>query len=122
PLNENLFKSPNSVIKPWRTVICAQQWQTSAYYYNKQAMKTLPFAAQTAENLLKHYVTMTKKATPGKNTALERKNDVNKVYISDIHAKDYGEKMVVTAFVYDAADAANEAKRESPEKKQAQTG
>ncbi|KXL49043.1 hypothetical protein M433DRAFT_152021, partial [Acidomyces richmondensis BFW] len=116
----SLFKPPASVIKPWRALAGAHEWQTSAYHYNKQTLKTLPVAAQTTDRLLRDYATMIRAQTPkdpdgesGSSAArssaiLSRRRSASRMYISASAAKDFGDHVEVTAFVYDAAAAEKE--------------
>ncbi|KAI7152278.1 hypothetical protein KC324_g14882, partial [Hortaea werneckii] len=49
PFPPGLFKAPASIIKPWKAITGAQEWQTSTYHYNRQTLKTLPAASRTTD-------------------------------------------------------------------------
>lgn len=124
-----LTRSPNSRIRPpihdvelatrlgtrySRPVVGGLEWQTSTYHYNKQTAKTLPVLAQTTNKLLEAYAQIRPMlldrsgkpvSTPGMSVA-ERRKSPDKMYVSSTSVRDYGSKVVIDAFVYDAADAA----------------
>lgn len=116
PFPPGLFKPAASIIKPWKAVVGAQEWQTSTYHYNKQTQKTLPTAAVTADKLLRDYTTMiegrgglSSAASSTARTAIAaRRKSAEKVYVSGTTAKDYGDKIVVNAFLFDGIEAAKE--------------
>ncbi|KAI6812141.1 hypothetical protein KC340_g13541 [Hortaea werneckii] len=118
PFPPGLFKAPASIIKPWKAITGAQEWQTSTYHYNRQTLKTLPAASQTTDKLLRDYATMVKSSSPGSassaasssaRTAIAaRRKSSEKMYVSGSTARDYGDRVVVNAFMFDAAEAAQE--------------
>jgi len=119
PFPQGLFKPPAAIIKPWKAVVGAQEWQTSAYHYNKQTQKTLPVAATTADKLLRDYATMIKSRGTGPSqssaasstarTAIAaRRKSAEKMYVSGTTTKDYGDKIVINAFMFDGIEAAKE--------------
>jgi hypothetical protein len=136
PFPPGLFRPPHSIIKPWRAVAGAQEWQTSAYHYNKNTIKSLPTASVTASNLLKQYATMIKQ--PGvteqsfrlngpetykgepKSWATSKRRSEEVVYVSGARVKDFGDRMEVRAFVYDGLEAAKEERERERLKRQAE--
>ncbi|KAI7479073.1 hypothetical protein KC357_g4246 [Hortaea werneckii] len=114
PFPPGLFKAPASIIKPWKAITGAQEWQTSAYHYNRQTLKTLPAASQTTDKLLRDYATMVKSNNPGLSSAASssartaiaaRRKSSEKMYVSGSTARDFGDRVVVNAFMYDEAEA-----------------
>lgn len=91
------------------------EWQTSTYCWNSQNLKTLPVAATNVEKLIEGYVTMKKVNNEGKDvrairTALAaRRKSADKVYVSKPKMKDFGDRIELTAFVFDGKEAAREA-------------
>ncbi|KAK4550817.1 hypothetical protein LTR36_000397 [Oleoguttula mirabilis] len=117
PFPPGLFKPAASIIKPWKAVVGAQEWQSSAYHYNKQTIKTLPTASVTADKLLQDYSTMIKSRGPSLSSAASstartaiavRRKSAEKMYVSGTTAKDYGDKIVINAFMFDGIEAAQE--------------
>lgn len=117
PFPQGLFKPAASIIKPWKAVVGAQEWQSSAYHYNKQTIKTFPTASVTADRLLRDYSTMIKSRGPSLSSAASstarnaiaiRRKSAEKMYVSGTTVKDYGDKIVINAFMYDGDEAARE--------------
>ena len=127
PFPDGLFKPPHSIIKPWKCVTGAQEWQTSTYHYNKQSQKTLPVATETADKLLRDYSTMIKSrglastgaSSTARNAMAARRRDPEKMYVSKPSVKDYGDKIVVKAYMFDAAGLAFEERKERMEMRRA---
>ncbi|KAI7347344.1 hypothetical protein KC320_g7324 [Hortaea werneckii] len=103
-----------SIIKPWKAITGAQEWQTSAYHYNPQTLKTLPAASRTTDKLLRDYATMVKSSNPGLSSAASssartaiaaRRKSSEKMYVSGSTARDFGDRVVVNAFMFDEAEA-----------------
>ncbi|KAI6829234.1 hypothetical protein KC332_g7382 [Hortaea werneckii] len=114
PFPPGLFKAPASIIKPWKVITGAQEWQTSAYHYNQQTLKTLPAASRTTDKLLRDYATMVKSSNPGLSSAASssartaiaaRRKSSEKMYVSGSTARDFGDRVVVNAFMFDEAEA-----------------
>lgn len=112
-----LTPSQASIIKPWKAITGAQEWQTSAYHYNQQTLKTLPAASRTTDKLLRDYATMVKSHNPGLSSAASssartaiaaRRKSSEKMYVSGSTARDYGDRVVVNAFMFDEAEAVRE--------------
>jgi hypothetical protein len=94
----------------------AQEWQTGTYHFNKAHGKTLPVAAQRTDELLTNWMTQQKKRAGAESSTLynqllrnaiaaqRRKTDA--LLVSKSSAKDYGDRVEVTAFVYDGVEAA----------------
>ncbi|KAK5108833.1 hypothetical protein LTR62_007807 [Meristemomyces frigidus] len=117
PTNQlSLFKPPTSIIKPWKLIPSAREWQTSTYHYNKATQKTLPTTTATASKLLTDYATMIKSrglgstgsSSTARSAVAARRRNFEKTYVSEVGVKDYGDRVVVTGFVYDAAEAEKE--------------
>lgn len=100
----------------------AQEWQTGTYYFNKAHSKTIPVAAQHTDTLLSQWATQQKRRNVADDAAykLQLRNSIaaqrrktDRMFISKSTAKDFGDKVVVSAFVYDgeAAAAQEEARR-----------
>lgn len=79
----------------------------------------MPTAAVTSDKLLRDYATMVKSKNPGLSSAASsaartaitaRRKSSEKMYVSGTTAKDYGDRVVVNAFMFDAVEAANEEK------------
>ncbi|KAK5131333.1 hypothetical protein LTR08_000999 [Meristemomyces frigidus] len=137
PFPAALFKPAASIIKPWKAIAGAREWQTSAYHYNKQTIKTLPTAAVTADKLLQDYSTMTRPGRGGplassassstaRSAIAIRRKSAEKMYVSGTTAKDFGDRIVIKAYVFDGVEAArdeiqkrSEARKASGEKQQA---
>jgi len=78
------------------------EWQTSTYCYNKAGNKYAPTQLNNINKLLRTYVSIkpqNKKGSEGANRYVPE--DMNRVFISAPKAKDYGNKVVVNAYVYD---------------------
>lgn len=81
-------------------------------------MKTLPVAATNVEKLIEGYVTMKEVNNEGKDiravrTALAaRRKSADKVYVSKPRMKDFGDRIELTAFVFDGRQAAREAEEQ----------
>lgn len=107
-----------------RPVLGAQEWQTSAYHYNKATLKTLPAASQATDKLLTAYVALQKSGDqPSSRTAVAmRKKSSEKVYVSHSQAKDYGDRIVIDAFIYDEAGAQREANQKGSEERDSKGG
>lgn len=86
-----------------RPVPGAQEWRTSTYSYNKATVKTLPTAAQTADNLLEYYSVLENTGgRPSSRTALAaRRKTSEKRYVSQAGIKDFGDKIRIDAYMYD---------------------
>lgn len=90
------------------------EWQTSAYSWNKQNIKNLPIAATNVEKLIEGYVTMKEVNNEGKDvrairTALAaRRKSAEKVYVSKPRIKDFGDRIELTAFIFDGKAAMKE--------------
>ncbi|KAF2765321.1 hypothetical protein EJ03DRAFT_331074 [Teratosphaeria nubilosa] len=129
PLQSGLFKAPATVIAPWKCVASAQEWQTSAYHYNKQTLKTLPTAHATTNKLLQDYSTMSQgnlgnnpESTARRAAVTAKRRAADRVYISGANVKDFGDRVVVDAFVYDAVEGAKEERQRRRESKRARQG
>ncbi|EMC96182.1 hypothetical protein BAUCODRAFT_466051 [Baudoinia panamericana UAMH 10762] len=134
PFPAGLFKPPSSIIAPWKTITGAREWQTSTYHYNPQTAATLPTAAVTATNLLNNYATMIRSrglaSTGSSGTARSavamRRKSFEKVYVGGMGVKDFGDRVVVDAFVFDAVEAEREERerrdRERRERRKAEGG
>ena len=108
----------------------AQEWQTGTYHYNKAHTKTLPTATTHTDNLLQAYATQQKRRAPAtteagaynillRNSIAAQRRKSDRVFISRSTAKDFGNKVVVQAFVYDGNEAAA---REEERKRKARMG
>jgi hypothetical protein len=90
-----------------RPVIGAQEWRTSNYSYNKASVKTLPTASQITDVLLSQYVEL--KHTGGQPSSraaiANRRKDSAKLYASKAGVKDFGHKVRIDAYVYEAREA-----------------
>lgn len=86
-----------------RPVPGAQEWKTSTYSYNKATVKTLPTAAQTANDLITHYsVLRDNDGVPSSRTAIAgRRKSAEKVYVSKAGIKDFGNKIRIDAYMFD---------------------
>ncbi|KAK3072019.1 hypothetical protein LTR53_007607, partial [Teratosphaeriaceae sp. CCFEE 6253] len=112
----SLFKAPANVISPWRQQTGAQEWQTSAYHYNPATTKTLPTASYVTDDLLRAYATSitsrglasTGSSSTARSAVALRRKRWERMYISGSTVKDYGDRMVVRAFMYDAEAAEQE--------------
>lgn len=93
-----------------RPVPGAQEWRTSTYSYNKATVKTLPTAAQTADNLLEYYsVLKNTGGRPSSRTALAlRRKSPEQVYVSQAGIKDFGDKIRIDAYMYDESKTKQE--------------
>jgi hypothetical protein len=94
-----------------RPVPGAQEWITSTYSYNKGAVKTLPTAAHTTNDLLEHYsVLRNTGGKPSSRTAIAgRRKNPDRVYVSKAGVKDFGDKIRIDAYVYDEGKASADA-------------
>lgn len=81
----------------------AQEWRTSTYSYNKAAIKTLPTAAKTANDLLTYYSALehTGGVPSSKSEITARRKSADKVYMSKVGVKDYGDKIRIDAYMFD---------------------
>jgi hypothetical protein len=106
----------------------AQEWQTGSYHFNKATTKTYPVAATRTDELLQNWFTQRPKKSHAQNSTSEapsssasttaylqqlRRNEItaerrktDRVIVSHSTAKDYGERVDVTAFVWDGVEAA----------------
>nr|POF17522.1 hypothetical protein CFP56_12936 [Quercus suber] len=116
--SEVLFAPPKNIIKPWKSITGGQEWATSSYSYNKNMTKTMPTAQDVTDKLLRDYMTMVEdtglghsaKSSAARQATTARRRALEKTYVTSSTAKDYGDKIVVNAFVYDAAAGAQRAK------------
>ncbi|KAH9837507.1 hypothetical protein Tdes44962_MAKER08318 [Teratosphaeria destructans] len=129
PLHSGLFKAPATVIAPWRCVASAQEWQTSAYHYNKQTLKTLPTAQATTNKLIQDYATMSTdnlgnspESAARRAAVAAHRRTAERIYISGANVKDFGDRVVVNAFLYDAVKAAKEERQRRRGSKSARQG
>lgn len=108
--------SPEPVTKLGNAISGAMEWQTSAYAFNKQAIKPIPAVTTNVEKLLLNFVTMKQADNKAKakdvrqaRTALAaRRKTADRVYISKPHIRDYGDRVHVQAFIWDGKAAARE--------------
>lgn len=92
-----------------------QEWNTGTYHYNKATSKNFPTALMHADNLLTAYATQTKRRTNVsdkavynqlvRNSITSHRRSADKTFFSKATVKDYGDKVVVNAFMYDAHKA-----------------
>lgn len=97
----------------------AQEWQTGTYHYNKALAKTLPVAAQRVDELLTNYATQQRRHIDPSNPlyaqltrqsiAFERRQQ-DRILIGKTTAKEYVDRVELTAFLFDGAEAAKEEK------------
>ncbi|WPH04059.1 Hypothetical protein R9X50_00694300 [Acrodontium crateriforme] len=114
PSSEGIFKPAASIIKPMKAMAGGREWQTSTYAWNKNTTKDLPAITATANKLLRDYATMKPDSGLGaahdsrlaRNAISDRRKDPEKFHITGARVKDYGDRIVVDAFVYDAKKAA----------------
>lgn len=98
------------------------EWQTSAYYWNKHNEKNLPVAATTVQKLIEGYATVrnvniqNRPQRAIRAAIAARRRTAEKVYVSKPRIKDYGKKVQVTAFLYDAKEAAASARAKQAER------
>lgn len=92
----------------------AQEWQTGTYHYNKAYTKTLPLASQHVDELLSAYATQQEPAAARKSpiyqqatrsSILAQRQSTEAVFFSKSTAKDFGDHIEVSAFVYDSRGA-----------------
>lgn len=86
----------------------AQEWNSGTYHYNKSTSKLVPFAHKQTDKLLQHYITQQKKGAGYVNKAAiaSHRRKYEKVYVSGSRVKDFGGRVEVEAYVFDAAQAA----------------
>ncbi|EME43844.1 ribosomal protein S3-like protein [Dothistroma septosporum NZE10] len=107
------------IVRQAQSVTGSMEWQTSAYSWNKQNTKNLPIAATNVEKLIEGYVTMKQVNNQGKDlravrTALAaRRKSAEKVYVSKPRIKDFGDRIELTAFIFDGKAAAKEEMQKS---------
>lgn len=110
----------------------AQEWQTGSYHFNKATTKTYPVAAQRTDELLQNWFTQRSKRQAGptdasgrpesssdsayaqqirRNAITTQRRMSDRILVSNSTAKDFGEKVEVTAFVYDGIEAAERARQ-----------
>ena len=120
----SLFKPPSSIISPWRCITGAQEWQTSTYSYNKSTTRTLPTASLAADKLLRDFSTAipsrglasTGSSSTARSAVAQRRKRWEKTFVSGTTVKDFGDRIVVNAVLFDAAEAeAEERKRKFKE-------
>lgn len=106
-----------------RPVPGAQEWRTSSYSYNKAAVKTLPTAGNTADELLTHYsVLQNTGGVPSSRTAIAgRRKSPDKVYVSKAGVKDFGDKIRIDAYIYNEGKAQAEALKKRLEAREARS-
>lgn len=94
----------------------AQEWNSGTYHFNKSTSKLVPFAHKQTDQLLQHYITQQKKGPGYANKAAiaSHRRKYEKVYVSASRVKDFGGRVEVEAYVFDAgkAKARDEAGRE----------
>ncbi|KAK3686477.1 hypothetical protein LTR37_019796, partial [Vermiconidia calcicola] len=96
----------------------AQEWQTGTYHFNKALTKTLPVASTHTDHLLTAWATQQHKKRSGssgdsaganqlvRNSIAAQRRKSDNVLISHSTAKDFGNRVEVTAFVFDGKEAA----------------
>ncbi|CAK4033251.1 Hypothetical predicted protein [Lecanosticta acicola] len=110
------LSDPNTRIG--QSITGGMEWQTSAYYWNKANERTLPVAATNVQKLIEYYSTIRSVNIRGKDTRAARtaiaarRRTAERLYVSKPRIKDFGNKVQVTAFVYDGKEAAVKAKAE----------
>ncbi|KAF2162008.1 hypothetical protein M409DRAFT_58764 [Zasmidium cellare ATCC 36951] len=110
-----LWRGQDPVTRIGQSITGGMEWQTSTYCWNEQNLKTLPVAATNVEKLIEGYVTMKQVNNEGKDlrairTALAaRRKSAEKVYVSKPKMKDFGDRIELTAFVFDGKQHAREA-------------
>lgn len=86
----------------------AQEWNIGTYHYNKSTSKLVPFAHKQTDQLLQQYITQQKKGAgeyANKAAIASHRRKYEKVYLSGSRVKDFGERVEVEAYVFDAAAA-----------------
>ena len=88
---------------------------TWTYHYNKATSKNFPTALAHADDLLTQYATQTKRRTnisdPAvykqlvRNSITSHRRSADKTFFSKATVKDFGDKVVVNAFMYDGHKA-----------------
>ena len=120
----SLFKPHSSIISPWRCITGAQEWQTSTYSYNNSTTRTLPTASLAADKLLRDFSTAipsrglasTGSSSTARSAVAQRRKRWEKTFVSGTTVKDFGDRIVVNAVLFDAAEAeAEERKRKFKE-------
>ncbi|TKA68160.1 hypothetical protein B0A55_07436 [Friedmanniomyces simplex] len=109
----SLFKPPSSIISPWRCITGAQEWQTSTYAYNPSASRSLPTASRATDKLLRDFATAiptrglpsTGSNSTARAAVAQRRKKWEKIYMSGTTVKDYGDRVVVSAVLFDAGEA-----------------
>lgn len=98
-----------------------QEWQTGTYHFNKATQKTFPVATLQTDRLLNQWLTQQKKRSVSDSAAYQlmlrgsiaaQRRQSDRTFVSKSTVKDFGDRIEVNAFVYDAAEAAaNEANK-----------
>ena len=105
-----------------------QEWQTGTYHFNKANQKTFPVAAQHTDGLLNQWLTQQKKRAVSDSAAYQlmlkssiaaQRRQTDRVFISKTTAKDFGDRVEVSAFLYDGVEAAI---KEAEKRKKARMG
>ncbi|KAK5174326.1 uncharacterized protein LTR77_001406 [Saxophila tyrrhenica] len=107
----------------------AQEWQTGSYHFNKAHTKTLPVAAKRTDELLTNWMTQQKRRAGQtdsvvsqqllRNQIAAQRRKTDTVLVSNSTAKDFGDRVEVTAFIYNGVEAAEQ---EEERKRQARKG
>ena len=102
----------------------SQEWQTGTYHYNKATAKTLPLVTRHTDTLLQAYATMRAPMQHSKGTLVRtaiaaQRRSTEKMYVTRSMAKDFGDRMVVDAYVFDGKASAE---REEAAKRKARMG
>ena len=93
------------------------EWQNATYHYNKATTKTLPIAFRHTDDLLEAYTTQQKRRllsdsslyqTARRNAIAAQRRNQDRVFVSKSTVKDFGDRAVVTAYVFDGKEAAEQ--------------
>lgn len=120
----NINLSSRLGVRLAQPVVGAQEWQTSTYHFNKATSKNFPVAAQITNKLLESYVALEpQKLDPAGNPIPARKAQIQarrlsntRNFVSESTVKDFGNKVVINAFVYQPAPYSGKRDRSSGRK------
>ena len=114
----SLWRGQDPITRLGQSITGSLEWQTSAYSFNKQGVKNLPAAATTVEKLIQAYMTM-RKAEPEKSDSREarmartaRRMSAEQMYVSRPKIRDFGDRIELSAFVYDGKRLLRDARNE----------
>lgn len=102
---ENLVNNKNTYKKNTykKNITSTKEWVNSVYTYNKNYSKNLPVARNVINNLLTGYFNLSsliKGKKSNSNALIEKKNTLNKTFVSKAEVKITSDKVNIMVYIY----------------------